>query len=241
MDVTGSNSETEREALVSRCNEALALGRRGGLESLRANREAGAALRALKELLPRGQFGPIATHHCGCSKQWRSRLMLLDREWSDIEAALHWAEGSGREIGGKGYSVDGALRLLREWRWAQSGNAGAARQRPGKTRAETPLGKYAVLNDRLSAAKAYITVLEQSVGDLESTESNVEPQELDGPTRFKLQRVAARWSRGRTDTERVSAVKKLFRIARSLGWNLSDLLRECAAESPADWTSPPSA
>ena len=72
-------------------------------------------------------------------------------------------------------------------------------------------------------------------------ESNEEPQELDGPTRFKLQRVAARWSRGRTDTERVSAVKKLFRIARSLGWNLSDLLRECAAESPADWTSPPSA
>lgn len=77
---SGSNSQPELQALVSRCKDAIARGRRGGLASAQAYREAGAALRALKELLPHGQFGRVAAEQCDCSKQWRSRLMSLDRD-----------------------------------------------------------------------------------------------------------------------------------------------------------------
>ena len=79
-----SNSEAVLEGLVDRCNASLQCGEHGGLKSLEAYRDAGAALRELKELLPRGQFGPIAQARCGCSKQWCARLMQLDREWADV-------------------------------------------------------------------------------------------------------------------------------------------------------------
>jgi hypothetical protein len=55
-----TNSETALQGLVDRCNASLQRGEQGGLKSLEAYRDAGAALRELKELLPRGQFGPIA-------------------------------------------------------------------------------------------------------------------------------------------------------------------------------------
>lgn len=104
----GDNSQTELRTLVSRCQDALARGRDGGLQSLEAYREAGAALRALKERLPRGEFGHVADECCGRFKQWRARLRTLDREWGAVEAALRWAEGAGRQLGAKAYSVDGA-------------------------------------------------------------------------------------------------------------------------------------
>jgi hypothetical protein len=63
---SSSNSDIARERLVLRCNEALQRGKQGGLASLQAYRDAGAALREMKALLPRRQFGPIAQARCGC-------------------------------------------------------------------------------------------------------------------------------------------------------------------------------
>ncbi len=92
---SSSNSDMARESLVLRCNEALQRGKQGGLASLQAYRDAGAALRELKDLLPRGRFGPEAQARCGCSKQWRACLIKLDCEWDKVEAARRWAETDG--------------------------------------------------------------------------------------------------------------------------------------------------
>jgi hypothetical protein len=229
-DSTRSNSHAEIQALVGRCGEALARGRRGGLESLLAFREAGTALRALKEVLPRGQFGPIAEQRCGCSKQWRARLMLLDREWPNIETALGWARGSGRQVDGKAYSVDGALAILRQWRRSQLGTGG--RTSTAKPQKQSSACEFAKLKDRLSAAKAYIVVLEEQL-----QLGSGEPQEIDESTRIKLEKIAALLNRGGSGGERVSAADKLFGTARALGWTPSTLLQECGIEGPADWTS----
>src|ERR1700738_3329289 len=120
---TASNSEAALEGLVDRCNASLQRGKQGGLASLEGYHDAGAALRELKELLPRGQFGPVAQARCGCSKQWGARLMQLDREWNGVVAALRWAETNAREPLRKAYSVDGALVLLKVWHRAEDGDA----------------------------------------------------------------------------------------------------------------------
>jgi hypothetical protein len=223
-----NNSQAELQHLVSLCNDALARGREGGLASAQAYREAGAALRALKGLSPHGQFGPIATKRCGCSKQWRARLMSLDREWADVEAAGRWAEGCGHRLDAKAYSVDGALSLLREWRRVQSGDARTARRSPGvKPRMQ------AALQNKLSAARAYTLVLEEK---LAAFQSETRQEDLDEATRLKVQQVAALWHRGGTDGERFAATHQLLGIACNRGWRLSALLQACSIEGPADWT-----
>jgi hypothetical protein len=60
-----SNSQTAMEGLIARCNESLQRGKDGGWASLTAYRDAGRALLELKEIVPRGQFGLVATERCG--------------------------------------------------------------------------------------------------------------------------------------------------------------------------------
>jgi hypothetical protein len=232
-----SNSRVMLEGLVERCKESLERGRQGGLASLQAYRDAGAALGELKGVVPRGHFGPIADARCGCSKQWRARLMTLDREWPNVEAAIRWAEKSGRTLGRKAYSVDGALALVNEWRRAKAGGARLTQSsRTGKPRAASTLQEIAILKETVGAARAYIAGLEQELAAFRSVASNTPRQEIDGHTCDKIRKVAALWLRGGTDGERSSAVNQLWVIARRLGWNLRDLLRECAIESPAHFT-----
>ena len=235
------NSQVELTALVQRCNSALARGRHGGLASLQAYREAGAALCALKELVPHGQFGPIASQQCCCSKQWRTRLMSLDHDWANVETALRWAEERGRQLGAKAYSVDGARELVKEWRRAQSGDSHTAKRSPGtaKARLASVLRENAARRDQRSAAQAYIAGLEAQLAAFKSRVPATCPQDPDGRTRDKVQKVVALWHRGGTAGERTSAVNQLFAIAGRLGQDLPALLRECAVESPADWTFAP--
>jgi hypothetical protein len=235
------NSQVELTALVQRCNSALARGRHGGLASLQAYREAGAALCALKELVPHGQFGPIASQQCGCSKQWRARLMSLDHDWANVEAALHWAEERGRQLGAKAYSVDGALALAKEWRRARSGDAHTVKRSPrsAKARLESVLRENAALRDKLSAAQAYIAGLEAQLATFKSRVRATCPEDPDERTQDRVQKVAALWHRGGTQGERASAVNQLFTIAGRLGCDLPTLLRDCGVESPADWTNSP--
>jgi len=237
---SGNNSQTELQALVLRYKDAVARGRKGGLASAQAYREAGAALRALKKLPPHGQFGRVAAEQCDCSKQWRSRLMALDRDSADVEAAWSWAESRGRQLGAKAYSVDGALSLVRQWRRVQCGAARTAQCSPAANRRrQSYLRENAMLRDRLSAAKAMIAVLEEQVDASQSPAADPCQQDVDDQTRLKLEKAAGLWLRGGTDGERLSFADKLFGIARNLGWSLSAPLQAVSIEGPADWTFAP--
>lgn len=86
-----------------------------GLDTLRAFRFIGDSLGEAKDILGKGDFGKWAEAEFGFSKEWRARLMRLAKLWEGVEAAMLWAQGEGRILGRKEYSVDGALALLAEW------------------------------------------------------------------------------------------------------------------------------
>jgi hypothetical protein len=237
--MTLSNPQAAFDALVGRFRRCLDRGRQGGMTSLVAYRDAGEALRELKALVPHGVFGQVATELCGCSKQWRAYLMKLARDWCDVEAALHWAEESGRPLGAKAYSVNGALALAKEWRRAQDSGPFPAkpRSRASKRRsASHPIRENDQLICKLHAAIAYSMAFEQRFLAARSSGPDRVQQEPNSQDREKLRKVAALWHRGGTAGEAATAVHKLFEIADRLGWDLPILLRECAIESPADWT-----
>jgi hypothetical protein len=229
-----SNSEAALEGLVDRCNASLQCGEQGGLKSLEAYRDAGAALRELKELLPGGEFGPVAEARCQCCKQWRARLMQLDREWADVRAALQWADSTGSTLIRKAHSVDGALALVRAWRTAQNGDArpkAATRaRRPGPMEREV-----AHLKKMLNALARYIAVLEGELAAYTGT-PNGERQNIDAADRNKVQKVATLWLHPGTDGEGSAAAHKLRALACRLGWPIRDLLQACEIDGPADWT-----
>jgi hypothetical protein len=229
-----SNSQATVESLIARCNESLQLGKDGGLASLTAYRDAGVALLELKEVLPRGRFGHVATEGCGCSKQWRARLMQLAREWDDMCAALMWAESNGSNLVRKAYSVDGALALVRAWRTAQNGDArpkAATRaRRSGPTEREV-----AHLKKMLNAAARYIAVVEEELAACTGT-PNGKRSGIDDADRSKVQKVATLWLRPGTDGEGSAAAHELRALSCRLGWPIRDLLHACEIEGPVDWT-----
>jgi hypothetical protein len=229
-----SNSETAVESLIARCNESLQRGKDSGLASLTAYRDAGVALLELKDVLPRGQFGPIATERCGCCKQWRARLMQVAREWDDIGRALEWADSGRSNLSHKAHSVDGALSLLRAWRTARNGDArpkAATRaRRSGPTEREV-----AHLKKMLNAAARYIAVVEEELAACTGT-PNGKRSGIDAADRSKVQEVATLWLRPGTDGEGSAAAHKLRALSCHLGWPIRDLLHACEIEGPADWT-----
>lgn len=205
----GNNSRMVIETLAARCKESLKRGGIGGLESLHAFRDPGHALCQIKDIAPRGKFGAIADQLCGCSKQWRARLMKLDREWDDVNRALEWARSHGRQLGARAYSVDGALALLKEWRRAQDTTAHpttrATRSRPvGLEEILCEMGtlksENAALKIQLSAAEADIVGLEAQLVALQSKMPAAQP--LDDRA-------------------------------------LPSLFNECSIQGPADWTCTP--
>jgi hypothetical protein len=229
-----TNSETALQGLVDRCNASQQRGKQGGLASLEAYRDAGAALRELKELLPRGQFGPVAQARCSCSKQWGARLMQIDREWNGVVAALLWAETNARELLRKAYSVDGALVLLKVWRKAERGNAPTNPTcRTAKPSSASLLHENAVFKDRLSAATGLIKVLEEELAKSRSVEQ--QRQEIDASDRDAIHKTMACWLRGGTDGKSYAAAHQLRGFACRLGWDhVLDLIRAC--EGKVDWT-----
>ena len=113
---------------------------------------------------------------------------------------------------------------------------GARPPQAGKPRSHTVLRENAILKNELSAAKAYIAGLEQELATALSATSCAHRQDVDTTTRTKIQKVAELWLRGGTDGERCAAIDRLWTIARRLGWDLHNLLRECAVESPVHFT-----
>jgi hypothetical protein len=235
-----SNSRPQLEALVARCNNSLAHGKKGGMASLRAYRAAGTALKEMKDLLPRGEFGRVAQMRCGCSKQWRARLLKLHSEWENVQAALQWTEDQQAGVELKAVSVDGALAILRRWQNFTAGKAESPK-RSGSERSNSRFQKLTIenasLKDKLCAAAAYISILEEEIAGLSSAvHKQPDRQPVDKNARDKVQKIAALWLRGSTVGERSSAAGKLRVVARRMGCDLRDLLRECSVEGPADWT-----
>jgi hypothetical protein len=231
-----SNSKTAVESLVLRCTDSLQRGKQGGLASLEAHRDAGAALVELKDLLPHGKFGAVANERCGCSKQWRVLLMRLCREWGDLQVALRWAERDRPELIRKAYSVEGALAVLNLWRRVQTGDGPPSRSRTGKPSFASILRENARLKEDLSAAAAYIAFLEEKLDTHRPAARGEQQDEIDPDARDKIEKVAALWRRGGTDGERSAAVHRLDDIAQRYGRTFRDLLHECQIESPARLT-----
>jgi hypothetical protein len=223
----GNNSETAVERLIARCNESLQRGKDCGLASLTAYRDAGAALLELKEILPRGRFGPVARERCGCSKQWCARLMRLARDWDDVITAMSWAEGENSALLRKAYSPDGALTMLKAWRRAQSGDVQPEKAPRNRNSYLGVQREIAELKHQLGAAKAYVKLLEDKVAKLRPAAETVWRGEIGDQLRAKLEKIAALWLRGGTDGERFSAVNKIHDEAQRLGWKLRDLVAEC--------------
>lgn len=89
-----------------------------GLDTLISFRDIGANLAEAKEALAgtgKGAFGKWCDEHFPFSKEWRARLMKLAAEWEYVREAMKWATSTGRILGRKEYSVDGALALADEW------------------------------------------------------------------------------------------------------------------------------
>jgi hypothetical protein len=236
--MTGSNSQAAFDALVEHFKQCLDHGRQRGMASLIAFRDAGGALHELKALVPHGDFGRVANELCGHSKQWRASLMKLASEWNDIEAALHWAQTTGRSLGAKAHSVEGALALLKECRRAQNPGAHPAKpcREASKTRNASSARENAELIYRLHAAVAYGMAWEQRFAATYRPQPNRVRQDLKDEDRETIRKVAALWQRGGTAGESAAALDRLFDIADRLGWSLPPLLRECAIKSLADWT-----
>jgi hypothetical protein len=234
---TDSNSVTALESLIARCTESLQRGKEGGMASLEAHQDAGAALVELKDLLPRGKFGPVAEQRCGCTRQWRARLMELSRHWHDVQAALRWAEADAPELLRKAYSVDGALALIKVWRRVNNGHARPARKpRTAKTGSGSILHReVAALKQKLSAAAGYIAALEEELAARAVT-PNTGRQDIDATDRRKVRSVASLWLRPGTEGEGLAAAHQLRALARRMGWPIRDLLHACEIEGPADWT-----
>jgi hypothetical protein len=73
--IMGSDSKTALEGFIARCNESLQRAKDRGWASLTAYRDAGRALLELKEIVPRGQFGLVATERSAAEvSAARSRL-----------------------------------------------------------------------------------------------------------------------------------------------------------------------
>jgi hypothetical protein len=241
---TAGNSQAKLDAHAHRCRMALDRANRAGRHSLDAYREAGAELRKMKEIIKRGQFGAEVKKRCGCTRQWAARLMRLDEDWGDFEAALKWANG----VGVNEFTVDSALALINRYRIRNDEQSSGREQpspKPAKEELRTALSTakrdldaatkqhaaaQEVLKSQLAAANAYIWLLEVKIRS-ETTTSNPKPFE-EGQLR-RLEHVGDRWLRGATDNERLVAIEKLDRIARAEGWNLRELMRECGLEGKA--------
>lgn len=232
-----SNSAAEVDRLVERVRFSISRAVRSGRESLEAFRDAGRALCAMKALLPPGRFGEIAEARCKFSKAWRARLMKLNIEWPNVVAAHRWAQGLGRMLGRREYSVDGALALAREHRRVLSGArpAASSRPRPSSAKASDSSRIIAELRQKLVAQAIYAAELERELAQLRPAPTN--PQPISAELKTKVIKIAAHWLRGANDGERSNALRMLRAAARQRGWQFLAFLDECGLRSLVHFTS----
>src|SRR4051794_13555773 len=122
-----SNSEPMGLAHIDAAGRKTELASGTSFAGLKAHAEAGQELIEAKKHLGHGSFDREATARLGITKQWRSRLMRVGKFWTEVQAALAWAKTENR-LTKTEYSVDGALRLLKQYQCARDGNSETAEQ-----------------------------------------------------------------------------------------------------------------
>lgn len=182
-----------------------------------------------RHLSAHGKFGRMLTR-CGCTRAWAARLMKLYRIWGELPAARAWAETSKRPVSSKQFSVDGAIRLVREYQDEKNGKAVGRATRARPSRLKEALAQLITAEQKLAAAKALIEFLESERSAAKPTAPEVDRQPLDPGAREKVAKVGAYWFRGSTHGERTSAVSRLHQIASRYGWPFRDLALECGLE-----------
>ena len=108
--------ETAVEAIAYTILERLPRAQKSSEQSLDEHRAIGEALLRAKPLIRRGYLN-WAKERFGFSKQWCARLTKVAETWDDCVKARSWAEEQGHAVN-SGYSVDGALALVRKWKSA---------------------------------------------------------------------------------------------------------------------------
>jgi hypothetical protein len=251
------NTTPALDHIQSTINANLKTAKQSGRASLEAFRSIGAGLNEAKEILPAKEFGDWCEPRFTFSRAWRAPLMRLAAEWRDVALALTWAEQQQSYAqGDKDVSVNGALRLLTEYRRAMSpppsdtsecklGYTSAAESGPkrGSLRSRLEDATRALDNTRRQLAEALAAVerLERHVSSLDAQGASTEapkpdPKSVteDGPSAALNSAIKARatlvhslWTKGSTPGERDTAKARLEAQAQKTGVSFADFLAAC--------------
>jgi hypothetical protein len=231
-----NNAQAVVDAKFAEAQRGLQLGERSGWDSLVGFCQSGRAFIDIKAILPHGQFGRQVEARCRCSRQWRTQLMKLARQWPDVENAFAWARANNHALK---FSVDGALALAAKWRREMTGTGS---ERPSQTRRTSRRSDEAEeLRRQLRAARAEVARAHARIRILETELScrngTLSRTFIDPKTKALAEKVGALWHRG-VGGERLCAEQRLRAMAERLGRSMREFVAECGLKCPADWTDP---
>lgn len=259
------NANATLDAIKGEVLNALENAKGAGLDTLRSFRDIGRGLAEAKELIgptPKGAFGKWCEENFPFSKQWRARLMQLAAEWKAVEAAMAWAQGLGRVLGRKEYSVDGALALVAEWIKADPAGAEALglgervqaeeekaakaqeRAREKADRAQAEETEAEALRRMLAEALERIKALEEenarlrggpkAKGKAQAEEkAKAQGPEVDKATKARAGKVYGLAVKGATKGERDAARARLAEMAAKVGADVAAFLAACGLDVAA--------
>ena len=190
----------------------------------------------------RGVFAEWAQANFGFSKAWAYRLIQLHNAWGDVKAAFDWAEKEGRDIS-KMLSVDGAMKLLNEWKAqtdetakakaqekAEKAEKAKAEREAEKAKAETEaerLRKYiAKLEKENAKLKAELAAAKGESPKAETGNAKAETGP-DAKTRDRAKKVWGLYTKGATDGEKAAAKARLDDIASKCGMSFDEFVKAC--------------
>lgn len=244
-DAAGGNFLGAVEGLIS---DTLKDAKGASKDSLYAFAKIGDALNDARAFFAedktRGVFAEWAQTHFAFSKAWAYRLIQLHNAWADIKRAFDWAESQGRDVS-KLLSVDGAMKLLNEWKAATdevaAAKAAEKAEKAEKARAEREAEK-AKAETEAERLRRYIAKLERenaklkaelaaAKGEAPKADAKAETGKAksgpDAKTKDRVKKVWGLYTRGATDGEKAAAKARLDAIAAKLGMTLDELVKAC--------------
>lgn len=249
MNAPGSNYLGNVEGLIL---EALKAAKGTAKESLENMAKIGNVLEDakgfFKDNLEAGKFVEWAASQFGFAKAWTYRLMSLHGQWKDVQAAFAWAEGAGRDVS-KCYSVDGALKLLAEWRVATDAEAAAkaaeraakaeqakAERESAKAKEETEaerlrrlIAKLQRENERLKAENEALKggSKEEPKAERAKASPGAGAGNVSAADKARAKKIHGLYTRGATDGAKAAAKARLVEIAERLGMTFEAFMAAC--------------
>jgi hypothetical protein len=263
MSNTMADNAAALAHLESLIKDDIAQTKASGYDTLLSFKRIGLSLIEAKDMLKdagKGAFGAWCEERFNFSKEWRSRLMRLANDWAGFTAAKAWAEGLGRVLGRKEYSVDGALALIAEWllhdpagaealgeEWAARAKAAEekaaeARQRQsereakaegaegGRQKAESEAEQ---LRAALAEALAKIKALEAELRGFRKDKAKAEEEAgagVDAATKARARKAFSYALRGATAGERAAGRSRVRAMAEKAGLQLTEFFVACGLD-----------